>query len=429
MGYISMVILQKTNFYLNKIINNEESFTVILNRSLVNVKMSSNEVQFIKDALKAVVNKYYFVRYEVITALKEKEMTFNENEINVAVLCTSIFQYVKNVSKDEVLDALHNEFDCFNFEHSYEEVENIIRNIPDKPLELSEKINSIIVKKLALTYSYPEWVIKMMFKHFGVKDTYKSVASSRKAHPIVINTNPMKVDALTLTSDLFVKTNLTTTAYSYNGKDKIINLKEFKEGKIFVEDETSQLLVETMDPKPGDDILFVGDTNGLLPLDTCLRCNDFCNIKVASKNSLALHSINNMIRNFEISSIEAFESDAKLLITHVEPRKMDKVVVLPPSSSLGNVRRHPDILLALKRDSLDGLIENQRYMLNECERFVKDNGEILYAVYTMNKKEGQNIITEFMNEHTNYILVEDRQVFPYEGPSDGVYFAKLKKIG
>ena len=54
MGYISMVILQKTNFYLNKIINNEESFTVILNRSLVNVKMSSNEVQFIKDALKAL---------------------------------------------------------------------------------------------------------------------------------------------------------------------------------------------------------------------------------------------------------------------------------------------------------------------------------------------------------------------------------------
>ena len=424
-----MVILQKTNFYLNRIINKEESFTVILNRSLINAKISSEEVLFIKDALKAVVNKYHFVRYEVVSASKEKELTFSLEELNVMILCVAIFQYIKSISKEEVLNALFKEFEEFDFTHTYDEVRSVLDAIPDKPLEIPEKFNNIISKKVALTYSYPEWIVKMMFKHFGVKETYRSVASSRRAHPLVINYNSNEISPNELDSNMFVKTHLTTTAYSYVGKDKIINLKEFKDNKVFVEDETSQLLIETLDPISGDDMLFIDESNGLLPLDASLRCQDFCNIKVACKDNIQLQAVKNIAKKFKVSSIEAFVSDAKILITHVEPRKMDKVVVIPSSSSLGSIRRHPDILLSLKREDLDGLIENQYYVLSEAERFVKDDGILLYAVYTMNIKEGQNIVKKFLEEHTNYILLEERQIFPYEGPSDGVYYAKLKKNG
>ncbi len=420
--------LEKTYFYLNKIINKEESFTSILNKLLANSKLSSDDVRYIRDALKATINKYYFVRYEILKKTNEVNMTLNDNEMNILVMCVSIFQYVKFISKNDVIIDLANDFNDFDFMHEFDDIKKLIDSIDETPIDIKGSFDDSIVKKISLTYSYPEWIVKMMIKHFGIKNTYKSIAASRRNHDLVINYNPMKVSSDDLNKNLFVKTKLTQTGFNYVGKDKIIDLKEFKNGEVFVEDETTQLLVENMDFKQGDDILIMDDQSSFFAIDTALRCNDFCNIKVACKDSLSLNNIKVLAKRFNISSIELFESDAKLLITHVEPRKMDKVVIIPPSSNLGCIRKHPDYLISLKREELDSLIENEYYILNEVERFVKDRGDLLYAVYTLNLKESQNIIEKFLKEHSEYVLLDQKQVFPYEGPSDGIYFAKLRKI-
>lgn len=424
-----MAILKNTHFYLTRIISKEEKFTTILNRSLLNAKLSSEEVNYIRDSLKAIVNKYYFVRFEIKQVLKELELEIEDNDYNVLIILVSMIQYVKNLSRENVINALYQEISTLDIKLTFDEIKNILDKISDKPIEIPEKIAQSLYRKVALQYSYPEWIVKMFFKHFGIKDSYKSIVSSRRSHPIVINYNSSLINASDLDASLFKKSELSETAYSYIGKEKIISLKLFKENKIFVEDETSQLLIDTLDPRVGDDMLFIDDSNGVLALDACLRSNDFANIQVCCKDSLSLHACNNIIKKFQLGSVNAFESDIKLLITHVEPRKMDKVLFVSPSSNFGLIRRHPDILLSFKRDELDGLIESQKHNLEEVERFVKDGGTLLYAVYTMNLKEGQNIIKEFLENHKEYTLLEERQLFPYVGPSDGVYYANLKKVG
>ena len=424
-----MAILKNTHYYLSRIINSEEKFTTILNRSLLNAKLSSQEVNLIRDSLKAIVNKYYFVRYEIKQALKQLDLQINDNDFNILIILVSMIQYVKSLSREDVINHLYQELDELETELSFDVIKSILDNISDKPIEIPEKVNQTLYKKVALQYSYPEWVVKMLFKHFGVKDIYKSIISSRKSQPIVVNYNRTYIDGSELDNELFKKTNLADTAYAYLGKEKIISLKLFKDNKIFVEDETSQLLIDKLDPRQGEEMLFIDDSNGVLALDACLRSNDFSNIQVCCKDSLSLHATNNIINRFQLGSVTAFESDMKLLITHVEPRKMDKVLLVAPSSNFGLVRRHPDILLSFRRDNLDNLIENQKNALLEAERFVKNDGVLLYAVYTMNLKEGQNIIKEFLETHEEYSLLEERQIFPYYGPSDGIYYAKMKKVG
>ena len=58
-----------TYSFLKKIMNKEESFTSILNKNLTVNKLSSSEVQIIRDSLKSTVNKYYFIKFDVISIL------------------------------------------------------------------------------------------------------------------------------------------------------------------------------------------------------------------------------------------------------------------------------------------------------------------------------------------------------------------------
>lgn len=425
-----MSSLRKAYDYLKKISSKQESFTTVINRSLLNDNLSGNDSKLVSDTLKSVVNKYYYLQFEVKSVL-EKEL--KNEELDILVIALSMYQFGKNISIEYLIS-------CFNVDNEYfaneiegytldvETLQNVIQKVGRAPLKVPEKFEKIPVKKIAIKFSYPEWIVKMHLKHYGFKDAFKSIASFRRSIPLVVNYNPMLISDKDLNKNEFIKTNLAPSAYSYVGKEKIIKNELFITNKIFVEDEASQFLIETLDPRQGDDLLFFDESKGVLALDAALRISDFGKIQVACKDVISLSATRKLIKRFNLKSIYAFESDMKLLITHVPEKSFDRVLVMPKSSSLGLVRKKPDILLTLKREELDDIIDNEKYSLSEASNYVKTNGVLLYAVSTMNKKECENVVNEFLKENENFALLEDRQIFPYISPSDGLYYALIKKV-
>lgn len=425
-----MANLKNGYVYLSKIIAKEESFTNILNRSILNDNLPENDMKVLKDTLKSTINKYYFLHYEVCSSLEEVEL--NDQEKNVLILALAMYHYVKDISLEYVLSCFNTDLEWFKteipeFKIDLSLAEKVLTKIGDKPIEIPEKFNNIMAKKLSLQYSYPEWVVKLFFKYFGFKDTFKSLKASRRNVPLTINYNPMKIEASSLDEELFKKTILSTTAYSYLGKEKIIELPLFKENKIFVEEEAYQFIIDILDPRQGDDMLFIDDSKGVLPLDATLRVGDFAKVQVACRDLTSLNNVRKIIKRFNLKSIYPFESDMKLLITHVPEKSFDKVVIIPESSSLGMIRKRPDVLLNLKRADLEGIIENEKAMLQEASNFVKEDGVLLYCVFTMNHKESEEVIKEFLANNQEFHLMEDRQIFPHLSASEGLYYALLKK--
>lgn len=425
-----MSVLNKSYKYLNQILSKEESFTNILNHGIGNDNLLPNDEKIVKDTIKSAVNKYYFLKYEVNYATSEFELS--EGDKNVLVVALSMYHYVKNIDKNYLISCFNSDYEWFvneveNFTLEEDFFIDFLRHVGREPIALKDDDKKAMSKKLSLQFSYPEWIIQMHFKHFGFKDTFKSIHASRHNSPLIVNYNPMLIDRNELDEKMFRKNKLSVSSYTYLGKDKIIELPLFKENKIFVEDEASQLLIDVLDPRQGDDILFVNDSKGILALDTALRVGDFAHIEVACKDIISLNNTRKLIKRFNLKSIYAFESDMKLLITHVAEKSFDKVLVVPQSSALGLVRKRPDVLLTLKRQDLDAYIADEKYALNEASRFVKENGYLLYSVFTMNRKEGELLVKEFLDENKSFTLIEDRQIFPYMSLVDGFYYALMKK--
>mgnify|MGYP002576633034 CR=1 FL=1 len=418
-----MSVLLKVFNYLKQIKNGEVSFQHLINKGLKNVK--EDEAYVIKDSLKSIVNHYYFLAWE-----QNKIYQIEDSEIKDYFICAlGQYHYVKDINDEKLLEAFNEDAESFNNLSPSEMIEKI-RELGGSQYPLSKKENEIIVKRLAINYAYPEWIVKLIGKQFGIKHAYKSIASSRRSINLTLNCNTFITDAekvLLNNEQLFEKGKLASNTLRYIGKDKLININEFKKNQIFVEEEVSQMLVEKLDLEVGDEVLLSNDDRGSVALDVAMHMHDVGNVHVACASLYDVSMVNNIANRFKIHSLDVFQSDVSLLLTHVAHNSCDKILMIPESSSFGLVRRKPAVLLTLNRDDLDSIIQKQKDDLEEMSNFLKDGGILIYAVYTYNKKESSNIIAEFLQAHENFTLLEEKQIFAYEVPSDGVYYAKLKK--
>lgn len=419
-----MSVLKEIFNYLTEIKEGKISFQNLLNKGFKD--LSTKDAFLIRDSLKSIVNRYYFLSWELDKIFKVDD----ERTKDYLICALGQYHYVKEISDEQLLSYLNEDMSSVNDKVSVSEFYEAVVALGGSPLQISEKEYGIINKRLAINYSYPEWVVKMMGKHFGVKKVYKSIASSRKNVNLSLNCNLFLTNADKVVdgySSLFEKGILTENTLRYIGKDKLIDLEVFKKNYVFVEDESSQLLVNKLNLEVNDTALLVADDRGTIALDMAMQMRDAGTLHIASTNIVNYNSVRNIASKFKIHSFDVFESGIDTLLTHIGSETCDKVLFIAPSSQLGLVRRKPDVLLKLRREELDSVIFNQKSQLEEVSTFVKSGGILEYAVFTYNKKESFNIISEFLEAHSEFELVEERQLFSYEAPSDGVYFAILKK--
>lgn len=419
-----MSVLKEIYDYLRKIKNNEVSFQYLLNKGF---KDLDDKVSFIiKDSLKSIVNKYYFLCWELDRIYKCE----NSGAKDFLVCALGQYHFVKEVSNEMLLGYLKEDLSQIDDKISVSEFYDSMLKLDNKVLTLTEKENEIVIKKMAVSYSYPERVCKMMCKHFGVKRIFKSVASSRKNGIISLNCNSFLTSVEQLTNkypNLFVGSEITDHTLRYIGKEKLIDLDVFKNNYVFVESEISQLLVNKLNLDINDNILLIADDRGTIALDMMIRIKDVGQVNVMCNNVINYNSTFSLAKRFKLHSLNCFQSNIDCLLTHIEKESCDKVLLIAPSSNLGLVRKQPDVLLKFDIDKLDSIIEEQKKQLLEASTFVNKGGLLEYAVFTYDKKESFLIIEEFLNNNTDFTLIEEKQIFGYEISGEGVYYAIMKK--
>ena len=120
-------------------------------------------------------------------------------------------------------------------------------------------------------------------------------------------------------------------------------------------------------------------------------------------------------------------------------KEFDGVLVDAPCSGWGTWSRNPD---ARWRSDLRDPAQKRNLqvrMLHNAAQCVKSGGVLVYAVCTFTREETVEVIERFLPEHPGFVL--DRfahpltgepvngavQIWPWEGPGDGMFIARLRK--
>ena len=87
-----------------------------------------------------------------------------------------------------------------------------------------------------------------------------------------------------------------------------------------------------------------------------------------------------------------------------EKNKYDIVLLDAPCTSVGTIRRNPEIFYRKAIPNFKKIISIQNNLLDKAKLIVKKNGVIIYMVCSFLKEEGEDQINLFLKKNNNYKL-------------------------
>ncbi|SIN61407.1 16S rRNA (cytosine967-C5)-methyltransferase [Parasphingorhabdus marina DSM 22363] len=113
-----------------------------------------------------------------------------------------------------------------------------------------------------------------------------------------------------------------------------------------------------------------------------------------------------MIRYHENMTRTGLESETVIadLMRWESPELADAVLLDAPCSATGIFRRHPDVLHCIGARQIADRAEVQTGLLRRAAAWVKPGGLLVYAVCSLEPEEGEDQVTEFLAENSDYVI-------------------------
>ena len=177
---------------------------------------------------------------------------------------------------------------------------------------------------------------------------------------------------------------------------KISSIDNFHKGEWWVQDFSSMLPLAINNKIKNNDIL-----------DICAAPGGKA-FQILSNNNVILNDINkkrilklkeNLLRlnyNPEIKNLNALDFNENI--------KYDIVLLDSPCSSIGTIRKHPEILFKSTKPNFASLNKLQNSLLKKASKLVKIKGKIIYMVCSFFHSETLKIINNFLDQNKNFSI-------------------------
>lgn len=282
------------------------------------------------------------------------------------------------------------------------------------------------VKMLAIKTSHPEWIVSMWKAQYGMDVAEKICYANMETKPNAARVNTWKTskEKLLAQDERFHEGYMSKDALLYDGS--IAETSSYEQGLISIQDEASQLIARIVDPQPDEEILDVCSAPGTKANHMAELMQNKGHIVCGDLHPHRVELIREGAKRLGITIMEPMVMDATEL-AEIKGQMFDRVLCDVPCSGYGVVARKSDIKYHMKSEDMDTLIPIQKKILSKSAEHVKPNGILVYSTCTLNKKENEKQIQAFLKEHDDFMLVEERTIFPFEAHSDGFYMAKLQR--
>jgi 16S rRNA (cytosine967-C5)-methyltransferase len=190
----------------------------------------------------------------------------------------------------------------------------------------------------------------------------------------------------------------------------------YKEGKVEVQDEGSQLIARLMQPKRSEMICdFCAGAGGkTLALGALMKSTG--TLYAFDVNEKRLRGLTPRMRRAGLSNIHpaVIRNEHDIRVKRLYG-KMDRVLVDAPCSGTGTYRRNPDLKWRFGEEELKRLNEIQKSVIRSAAKMLKSGGRLVYATCSLLHEENQGVIEEFLTENPDFELLNAWDILAHQG--------------
>lgn len=282
----------------------------------------------------------------------------------------------------------------------------VLRKVDKKDYtELFEEKDNI--KRISITTSMPEWIILELKKEGVSIEKIEEICKNSNIRPsISVRINNLKINKQELKEKLQekgIKTEdgiLNDFLILNNIKD-IENLEEFTQGYFTVQDEVAGLTALVLNPQPGENVLDACSSPGGKTTYLAELMKNQGNIVATDIHEHRTKLVENAAKRLGINIIKTSVQDATIFNENYK-EKFDKILLDVPCLGIGVLKRKPDIKWQKEQKDVDEISKIQYKILENCSKYLKENGEIVYSTCSIFKKENEGIIEKFIKNNLEF---------------------------
>ncbi|WP_188454439.1 16S rRNA (cytosine(967)-C(5))-methyltransferase RsmB [Virgibacillus oceani] len=305
------------------------------------------------------------------------------------------------------------------------------------------------VKRIAIETSHPEWLVKRWVFMYGGKVTKEMCEANLVRKAVSIRVQPLRISrdhAMKVLREQGFETRVSD--FSDQGiiveKGNILKTDLFKSGFVTIQDQSSMLVAEMLDLRPGMNVLDACSAPGGKATHIAEKMQNQGKLYAYDLHAKKAKLVNKKALDLELSIITADHADARKLHTIHREENFDRILIDAPCSGLGVIRGKPEIKYTKQASDIHNLAAIQLNILQRVAPLLKKGGRLIYSTCTVDREENEGVVKSFLEEHPDYHIDTEffeelptifeqspgitdygLQLFPQTFQTDGFFLTRL----
>jgi 16S rRNA (cytosine967-C5)-methyltransferase len=178
---------------------------------------------------------------------------------------------------------------------------------------------------------------------------------------------------------------------------QVQNTRAYREGRVVIQDEASQLVAELVSPEPGQLVLDLcaapgmkaGQLAQMLGAGSLVACD---------RSAPRLRTLARFLPQWVPAAVRL--SIVRLDCAHALPfrAKFDRILLDAPCSGTGTLERNPEIKWRLRPEDITRLAQLQATMLRSALPALANGGRLVYATCSLEPEENEGVVEKVLSE-------------------------------
>jgi 16S rRNA (cytosine967-C5)-methyltransferase len=274
---------------------------------------------------------------------------------------------------------------------------------------------------ISVQFSHANFLIERWENEFGRKATIDLCSWNNRPPPLYARINRAKISVPD-----FLRNHLGT--FVVPGYDNFVAISSIpvqtlSRGECYMQDPSTGLACQLLDPQPGDRILDAcaapgGKTGYLAELmkgrGELVACDrDRQRLKLLEEN----------VHRLGIANVRARQHD--WLRGKLDAPPFDKILLDAPCTNTGVMRRRVDVRWRLRSDDFERMQKQQLAIARSVISLLKPNGVFVYSTCSLEREENENVTGKISHEFPNLQLERMESVLPFRDGFDGAFAARF----
>ncbi len=319
------------------------------------------------------------------------------------------------------------------------------------------------IEKVSIETSHPRWLIEHWARSFGFEETEKLARADNETPPLAFRLTK-KSDAQTVETLRKLGLEIVASTVARDGF-RALNTNQMlfafaQSGKIYFQEESSQLVAEAVKLEKGENFLDVcaapgskftqcgmrnaeRGTENRKPENTKKNQNPQSAFRIPQLFAGDLHE--HRLRVLRASAAKQGLSDLNLTAYDAEnalpfaAETFDCVLLDAPCSGTGTIRHNPEIRYFLRETDFPELQAKQLKILTNASKTVRRDGRVVYSTCSLEREENETVIEDFLSANEDFEKIAPNvpprfltgenfaRTVPARDDCDGFFIAVLQK--